>query len=195
MSDRIRPQAVVIGGSAGSIEALSVLLPALPSGLRAAVFVVLHLPRERPSLLCEIFQPSCAVPLREAQDKEPVEPGTVYFAPPDYHLLIDAGPSLALSVDDPVHFSRPSIDVLFESAADAYGERLLGILLSGANSDGAQGLAAVQAAGGTTVVQDPDSAPMPFMPEAAMSACTPGHVLSPQRIASLLETLFHRRAS
>jgi len=189
-----RLEAVVIGGSAGSIEALSVMLPALPADLRASVFVVLHLPRERPSLLCEIFQPSCAVPLREAHDKETVEPGTVYFAPPDYHLLIDLGPSLALSVDEPVHFSRPSIDVLFESAADAYGERLLGILLSGANSDGAQGLSAVQALGGTTVVQDPDSAPMAFMPESAMRACTPDHVLPPQRIASLLTTLFPRRA-
>ncbi|WCM94129.1 chemotaxis protein CheB [Acidovorax sp. NCPPB 2350] len=183
--------AVVIGGSAGSVEALSVLLPALPAPQRAAVLVVLHLPRDRPSLLCEIFQPRCALPLREAQDKEPVEPGTVYFAPPDYHLLIDAGPTLSLSVDDPVHFSRPSIDVLFESAADAYGERLLAILLSGANQDGAQGIAAVQAAGGATIVQDPESASMTPMPEAALQLCTPTRVLAPPRIAELLAALPH----
>ena len=100
----------------------------------------------------------CALPVCEAADKEPVRPGTVYFAPPDYHLLIDAGPSLALSADELVNYSRPSIDVLFESAADVYGARLLGIILTGANEDGAAGLAAVHAAGGITIVQEPDSA-------------------------------------
>ncbi len=184
-----RFDALVIGGSAGSIEALSVLLPALPADLRASVFIVLHLPRERPSLLCDIFQPRCAVPLREAQDKEPVEPGTVYFAPPDYHLLVDAGPSMALSVDDPVHFSRPSIDVLFESAADVYGPQLLAVLLSGANQDGADGMAAVQRAGGVTVVQHPSSAQMTAMPEAALALLEPDHVLPPAQIASLINPL------
>ncbi|RYF08385.1 MAG: chemotaxis protein CheB [Comamonadaceae bacterium] len=188
-----RIDAIVIGGSAGSIEALAILLPALPVHLRAAVFAVLHLPRERPSLLCDIFQPRCAVPLREAQDKEPAEPGTVYFAPPDYHLLIDAGPSVALSIDEPVHFSRPSIDVLFESAADVYGNALMAVLLSGANHDGAEGLAAVQAAGGTTVVQDPGTAPMSTMPEAALSLIQPDHVLTPLQIAALFAQLPHGR--
>lgn len=140
-------QAIVIGGSAGSVEALGVLLPALPASLRASVLVVLHLPRDRPSLLCKIFQRRCALPLREAQDKEPIEGGTVYFAPPNYHLLVDAGPALALSVDAPVHYSRPSIDVLFESAADIYAHQLIGIVLSGANRDGAHGLAAIHANG------------------------------------------------
>ncbi len=179
-------QVVAIGGSAGSIDALSVLLPALPATLRAAVVVVVHLPRERPSLLRNIFQPRCALPVREAQDKEPLEPGTIYFAPPDYHLLLDAGPALALSVDDPVHFSRPSIDVLFETAADACGDRLMAILLSGANADGAQGLAAVQAAGGVTMVQSPESSPMPYMPEAALALAQPGHLLTPEGMAALL---------
>lgn len=192
LGDR-RVDAIVIGGSAGSIEALAILLPALPAHLRAAVFVVLHLPRERPSLLCDIFQPRCAVPLREAQDKEPVEPGTVYFAPPDYHLLIDAGPSVALSIDDPVHFSRPSIDVLFESAADVYGNTLLAVLLSGANQDGAEGLAAVQAAGGLTAVQDPGTAAMSTMPQAALSLMQPDHVLAPQQLAALFAQLPHGR--
>jgi two-component system chemotaxis response regulator CheB len=91
---------IVIGASAGGVEALSTILPALPIGLRAAVFVVLHLPRERPSLLVDIFQPKCALHVREARDKEPVEPGTIYFAPPDYHILLDRGPQLALSADD-----------------------------------------------------------------------------------------------
>lgn len=181
-----RHAALVIGGSAGSVDALMHILPALPASLRAAVFVVLHLPRERPSLLCDIFQPRCALPLREAQDKEPVEPGTVYFAPPDYHLLVDAGPTLALSVDAPVHFSRPSIDVLFESAADAYGARLVGLLLSGANQDGAGGLAAIHARGGHAIVQDPASAAVPTMPEAALARCAPDRILDPRHIASHL---------
>src|SRR5580658_1433864 len=129
--------AVVIGASAGGMEGLSVILPALPVGLPAALLIVLHLPREHRSLLSEIFAPKCALPVREAEDKEPVRAGCIYFAPPDYHLLIDEGPRLALSVDEPVHFSRPSIDVLFESAAQLYGERLLGVLLTGASPDGA----------------------------------------------------------
>lgn len=185
-SQKRRFETVVIGGSAGSIDALAVLLAALPASLRAAVVVVVHLPREKPSLLPRIFEPRCALPLREVHDKEPLEPGTVYFAPPDYHVLLDAGPTLALSVDDPVHFSRPSIDVLFESAADACGDRLLAILLSGANADGAQGLAAVQAAGGATLVQSPASCLMPFMPEAALARLRPDHVLPPDAMAALL---------
>src|SRR5450830_1699903 len=132
-----RIDAIVIGASAGGVDALSTLLPALPAGAAASTFVVLHLPRERPSLLVNIVATKCAQPVREAQDKEPIERGVIYFAPPDYHLLVDAGPQLALSADEPVNFSRPAIDVLFESAADYYGERLLAIVLTGGNHDGA----------------------------------------------------------
>lgn len=183
--------AVVIGGSSGGIDALMELLPALPATLRAAVLVVLHLPRDRPSMLPEIFQRRCALPLHEASDQEPLSPGAVYFAPPDYHLLVDAGPRTALSLDPPVHYSRPSIDVLFESAADAYGEQLIGVLLSGANDDGAEGLRAIGAAGGLVVVQDPASALVPTMPQAALARCAPTHVLPPAGIANLL-TQLHR---
>ena len=186
---------IVIGASAGGVEALIALLPAFPAGLRAAVFIVLHLPRDRPSLLVDIFEPRCALPVREAQDKESVEPGVVYFAPPDYHLLLDQGPQLALSVDEPVNFSRPSIDVLFESAADVYGERLLGIILSGANQDGAAGLEAVYRAGGVTLVQQPENAPAPLMPESALKRCPVDFVLSLDQIASLMQTLETRGAA
>lgn len=181
--------AIVVGGSSGGIDALLYMLPALPATLRAAVLVVMHLPRDRPSLLAEIFRHRCGLPLKEAHDKDAIAPGTVYFAPPDYHLLVDAGPRLALSVDAPVHFSRPSIDVLFESAADQYGERLLGILLSGANEDGARGLQAIAAAGGLVVVQDPASASMPAMPQAALARVAVPHVLPPAGIADLLAHL------
>jgi two-component system, chemotaxis family, protein-glutamate methylesterase/glutaminase len=181
--------AVVIGASAGGVEALSILLPALSVKTQAALFIVLHLPRDRPSLLPDIFARKCALPVREAQDKEPVAPGTVYFAPANYHLLVDQGPQLALSVDDLVHHSRPSIDVLFESAADLYGTRLLGIILTGANEDGAEGLAAVHARGGMTVVQDPQTAHSPQMGRAALQHLIPDLVLSLAEIAALLGTL------
>jgi two-component system, chemotaxis family, protein-glutamate methylesterase/glutaminase len=185
---------VVIGTSAGGVDALSLLLPALPADGRAAVFVVIHLPRERPSLLVDIFGGKCAAPVREAQDKEPVEPGTVYFAPPDYHLLVDEGPRTALSADELVNFSRPSVDVLFESAADAYGPRLLGIVLTGASHDGAAGLAAVARAGGRAVVQRPGTAQVPIMAEAALSRTPSAAVLSLAEIADLLAALPRRSA-
>ncbi len=165
---RTRIDGVVIGASAGGVEALEVLLPALPATLRPSVFIVLHLPRERPSLLVEIFARRCARPVREADDKEPVEPGTVYFAPPDYHMLLEKNRQIALSADEPVHFSRPSIDVLFESAAEVYGERLLGVILTGANRDGAAG---------------------PLMVVSALQRGPADFVLSPPEIAQLLGAL------
>jgi len=177
--------AVAIGASAGGVEVLSVLLSALPASCRASFFIVMHIPRERPSLLADVFNARCALPVREAEDKEPVQPGTVYFAPPDYHLLLDRGPALALSSDEPVHFSRPSIDVLFDSAADIYGERLLGLILTGANQDGAEGLAAVGRAGGRTVVQEPGGAAVPFLPEAALQVGPVDFVLSLAQLQEL----------
>ena len=182
-------EAVAIGTSAGGVDALAVLLPALPAGLRAAVFVVIHLPRQRPSHLVEIFQPKCALPVREAQDKERVEPGTVYFAPPDYHLLVDRGPAIALSVDDLVNFSRPSVDVLFESAAEVYGAHLLGIILTGASPDGAAGLQAIRQSGGTTIVQEPSTAQVAVMAKAALKQGPADFVLSLEAIAAQLGTL------
>jgi two-component system, chemotaxis family, protein-glutamate methylesterase/glutaminase len=184
-----RIDGIVIGTSAGGVEALAVLLPALRPATDVSVFIVLHLPRDRPSLLVEIFQPKCAMRVLEAQDKEPVEPGTIYFAPPDYHLLVDRGPQLMLSADDPVNFSRPSIDVLFESAADVFGERLLGIILTGANDDGARGLEAVRRAGGWTIVQQPETAQASLMTEAALKRGPVDGVLSLAQIARVLGTL------
>ncbi|MGH9140877.1 MAG: chemotaxis protein CheB [Vicinamibacterales bacterium] len=181
--------AIVIGTSAGGIEALSVLLPSLPAGLQAAVIIVLHLPRERPSLLVDIFAAKCALPVCEAEDKLAVERGTVYFAPPDYHLLMEEGPRLALSADEPVNYSRPSIDVLFESAADVYGPRLLAIILTGANEDGADGLEAVRRAGGVTVVQEPGNAQVPLMVESALKRGPVDRILTLPQIADLLRTL------
>lgn len=184
-----RVDAIVMGASAGGIEALMALLPALSAAFRIPIVIVLHLPRDRPSLLAQVFLQKCALPVCEAVDKEPVRPGTVYFAPPDYHLLIDEGPCLALSADELVNYSRPSIDVLFESAADVYGARLLGIILTGANEDGAQGLAAVHAAGGITIVQEPDNAQVRQMVVSALNRSPASYVLDLEGISAVLRTL------
>lgn len=181
--------AIVIGTSAGGVHALGMLLSALPENMRAAVLVVIHLPPDKLSLMPELFSPRCAVPVCEALDKEPIVPGTIYFAPPDYHLLVDAGPQIALSADEAVNYSRPSIDVLFESAADIYRERLLGILLTGGSPDGAAGLLAIQQAGGLTMVQDPETAEVPCMPLAALEILTPDFIFPLEHMASLLKGL------
>ncbi|MBU6449025.1 MAG: chemotaxis protein CheB [Rhodospirillales bacterium] len=180
------PAAVVIGASAGALEALSAILPALPASFALPVFVVIHLPHNRKSILAEIFSAKCRLPVREAEDKEPVVGGTIYFAPPDYHLLVETNYSLALSSDEPVRYSRPSIDVLFESAADTYGPSLIAIVLTGANPDGADGLRKVGEAGGTMIVQNPAEALAPEMPRAAWAACPAARSLPLAGIAALL---------
>jgi two-component system chemotaxis response regulator CheB len=161
---------VVIGGSAGAIEVLRTILPQLRAGRTPAMAIVIHLPAGGTNVLHEILAAPGAPPMKIAEDKEPITPGTIYFASPDYHLLIETGRTFALSCDERVHFSRPAIDVLFESAAAAYGERLMGVILSGANADGAAGLRAIAAAGGMTVVQSLESAEMIAMPAAALRA-------------------------
>ncbi|RKH72326.1 chemotaxis protein CheB [Corallococcus aberystwythensis] len=185
-----RVDAIVVGTSAGGVDALSHLLPTLPRDFRPALLVVVHIPRDRPSLLVDVFSPRCALSVHEAADKQPIQPGTLYFAPPDSHLLVvdrDAhGPSLALSADAPVHFSRPSIDVLFESAAAVYGARLGGVLLTGANADGALGLQAVRRRGGVTLVQTPASAKASTMPRAALAAGPVDFVLPLEQMPAVL---------
>ncbi len=184
-----RLNAVVIGGSSGALEALAVLLPALPADAALPVAIVIHLPPTAPSRLPVVLGARTRLPVREADDKEPLAPGVVYVAPPGYHLLIERGGTFALSADEPLHFSRPAIDVLFESAADAYGPRLAGVILSGANADGADGLAAVKQGGGLALVQAPDDAVSRSMPEAAIARARPDHVLRLPELASFLARL------
>lgn len=186
---RAKPEAIVVGGSAGALEALTTLLPLLPSGFRLPVTIVVHLLPGRPSGLVPLFQARSSLLVKEAEDKEPLVPGTVYLGSPNYHLLIEKARCFSLSVDDVVLFSRPSIDVLFETAADAYGPALVGVLLSGANEDGAQGLARIREAGGTVLVQAPDSAPSRPMPEAALARTPVDGVLSPAELGHALARL------
>ena len=179
-------EAVVIGASAGGVQALLALFSGLPAGFRLPMVVVLHLPEDRDSKLAEIFQHRLPIPVREAADKESIAPGTLYFAGPGYHLSVERDRTFSLSGEAPVHYSRPSIDVLMESAADAYGARLAGILLTGANIDGAAGLAKIGEHGGLTVVQDPAEAQAPTMPEAAIRKRQPHLILTLDGIRSLL---------
>lgn len=165
-----RAELVVIGGSAGALEVLREVLRRLPEKYGSAIAIVVHLPPEGPNLLAEVLASPGAPPMKMAEDKEPIAPGTIYLAVPDYHLLVEAGRTFALSMDERVHFSRPAIDVLFESAAQAYGPALMGIILSGANADGAAGLKAIGDRGGIMVVQSLESSEMIAMPAAALEA-------------------------
>ena len=180
------PRAVVIGASAGAIETLRLVLPALPVGYQPSVVVVVHVPDDHPSLLAAIFRQVCAIPVMEIDDKQPLTPGTIFFAPSGYHVLIERDETLALSHDERVNWSRPSIDVLFVSAAESLGERAVGVLLTGANADGAEGCARIKAAGGRVLVQDPEQAIVDVMPRAAIDRGACDLVLSPTGIASYL---------
>lgn len=180
------PRAVVIGASAGAIQALSLILPALPASFPLPILIVVHVPADRSNFLAPLFGAKCSLSVREADDKEPACGGTVYFAPAGYHLLVEEDGTLSLSSDEPVQHSRPSIDVLFESAAEAYGAGLIGIILTGANADGAAGLRAVGAAGGRAIVEDPAEAFADAMPLAALTACATARRMSLNAITRFL---------
>jgi two-component system chemotaxis response regulator CheB len=184
-----RFEAVVIGGSAGGVDALVALLPAIPAGYTLPVFCILHMPGDRESRLAGLFDERLPVPVKEAADKEEIAPGTVYFAGPGYHLSVERDRTFSISCEPPVHFARPAIDVLMESGADAYGPALAGILLTGANHDGADGMARIRARGGFTVVQDPADAQVPTMPVSAINRCKPNLILPLARIHALLPML------
>ncbi|WP_373652434.1 MULTISPECIES: chemotaxis protein CheB [unclassified Schlesneria] len=185
--------AVVIGTSAGALEALSTLLSPLPSTFSVPILCVVHLHPDMKSSIAECLSHKCLIRVCEAEDKEPLAGGTVYLAPPDYHLLVEENRRLSLSNEAPEYFSRPSIDVLFESAADVYGRNLIGVILTGANRDGARGLKAIEDAGGTALVQLPDTAFAREMPQSALDACTHARALTLQQIATyLMEAVLQR---
>ncbi|MEY4576984.1 MAG: hypothetical protein RL701_1687 [Pseudomonadota bacterium] len=187
LAERQAPiEALVIGASAGGIEALRVLLPPLAVGLRVPVIVVVHLPPRRKSLLPELFRSLCHVPVHEPVDKEPVGTGRIWFAPPDYHLLVERDRRFAVSIDSPVNFSRPSVDVLFEAAAYAYGPGVTAVVLSGANEDGAIGARTIRQQGGQVYVQAPELAVVSTMPDSAIRLAAPQFVGSLPEIAALL---------
>lgn len=183
----MEPALVVVGASAGGLHALQLLVAGLPADWGTALAIVQHRSRDSYAL-CELLQDVSPLPVAEVNDKDEIAGGQVYLAPPDYHLLVE-GKHFSLSVDAPERWSRPSIDVLFESAADAYGDRAVGVVLTGANSDGARGLRKIVDQGGQAVVQDPATAEIRVMPEAARRAVPEACVLPLEAIPKHLAGL------
>jgi len=182
-------QAVVIGVSAGGIAALERIFSTLDATFSLPIMVVQHIAPSGESHLASHFSSCCSLPVREAMDKEPVTPGKIYLAPANYHLLIEQHGAMALSTEDKVNYSRPSIDVLFTTAAETYGKALVAIVLTGANHDGAAGLATVARMGGLTIVQEPATAHVDVMPKAALAAARVDHVLPLDQIGEFLNTV------
>lgn len=184
------PEAIVIGCSLGGFDALRTVLGGLDGDLPAAVIVCCHAGSDNDvALASELFAMHCALPVREARERHPIRAGQVHLAPGGYHLLLEAERRFALSVDPVVQFARPSIDVLFESAASLYGTACVGVVLTGANADGAGGLHRIRLAGGIAVVQQPAGAMASTMPQAALDLAGADHCLALDQIASLLNRL------
>ena len=184
---------IVIGASAGGVQALSQLVAALPADLPAAVFIVLHIPTDVPSLLPAILARDAQIPIAHAMHGEPIVPGRVYVAPPDRHLLIE-GRRVKLVHGPKENYHRPSIDALFRSAARAAGPRVIGVVLTGARDDGTVGMRAIKQRGGVTIVQDPAEAPFASMPLSVMHNIRVDYSLPLREIGPLLERLSHQTA-
>jgi two-component system, chemotaxis family, protein-glutamate methylesterase/glutaminase len=181
---------VVIGASVGGLEAVSLLLRQLPPDFSLPIAIVQHrAPVPPDGDLAGIWQRSTALPIADAEDKVPIEPRHVYVAPADYHLLVESRNLFALSTDPPVLWARPSIDVLFESAADAYGDGVIGVILTGASADGSQGLKAIRDRGGCALVQEPATAECDVMPRAALAATSVNHVVALPDLGRILAAL------
>jgi two-component system, chemotaxis family, protein-glutamate methylesterase/glutaminase len=178
-------QIIVIGGSAGAMTALTELLPMIPANFPLPIVIVVHLHPRQDSSHIERLGSLCALPVKEADEKELIQPGTIYLAPPNYHLLIEKDHTFSLSIDERVNFCRPAIDVLFDSAVQAYASHIIGVVLTGANNDGAVGLRKIKERGGLAVVQDPRTAETTYMPQAALEATSVDHVLSVPEIGKL----------
>jgi len=182
-------KAVVIGVSTGGVTALKRILGALPADFPVPVLIVTHIKPDSDDSLAALLNTLCDIRVKEADEQERMAPGTVYLAPANYHLLVERSGTLALSIDPPVNFARPSVDVLFESAADACGPELIGIILTGAGNDGSIGLLNIKKCGGVAIVQDPADAEMSSMPESALRLLNADHIVPLIEIPGLLMRL------
>lgn len=191
--ERRMVDAIVMGASAGGLSAIRTILSCLTEDACAPVMIVQHISPDSENFLPEHCDPVCRIRVKEAEDKEFLSPGTAYFAPPDYHLMVEPDHSLTLSMESRVNYSRPSIDVLFETAAEVFQGRLVGVILTGANADGAQGLAAIKRMGGLTLVQDPLTADVDVMPLAAIRRASPDRVVRLNELGPLLNCLSMKR--
>jgi len=185
-------EAVVIGSSAGGIKAVSMVLAALPREFPLPIIIVQHLHPHSDSYLAHILGNKCELNVKQADEKETIDKGVVYLAPPNYHLLIEEDRSLSLSIDKPVTYARPSVDVLFETAVYAYQDKLIGIILTGANNDGSQGVKKIKQIGGYVIVQDPATAEADAMPKAAIAATKVDSILPIEQIGPYLLQLVNR---
>jgi len=179
-------RAIVIGTSAGGLHALTTILRKLPSDYPVPILVVQHRAKGQKSLLEEVLQSKTKIKIKQADEKEAIRSGYVYIAPPDYHLLVEEDKTLSLSSDELVRFSRPSIDVLFESAAVVFQKALVGIIMTGASNDGTSGIEAIADFGGLTIAQAPAEAEYPYMPRAAIDTQKVKHVWALSQIQSFL---------
>jgi len=186
------PRAIVIGCSAGGMRALKEVLSTLRADVGAPIFAVCHTGSEDVTTLCELIGAASVLPVREACERHLAQDNTVYIAPGGYHLLVEHGGRMTLSVDERVAFARPAIDVLFDSAADAYGHELVGIVMTGANHDGAHGLQRIRQRRGVAIVQEPLDAEAPAMPQAALDLAGADHCVPLRGIAPLLNRLCER---
>lgn len=184
-----RFKAVVIGVSTGGVSALKRILAALPADFPLPVLVTAHITPDSDDGLAVLLDTLCAVRVKEADERETMTPGTVYLAPANYHLLVERNGHLAFSIDSPVNFARPSVDVLFESAAGVYGPALIGVIMTGAGIDGSKGLLKIKNSGGVTIVQDPANAEMDSMPRSALQLHRADHVVLLEKIPDLLTRL------
>jgi two-component system chemotaxis response regulator CheB len=183
----------VIGVSAGGIHALSTIIPVLPAAFPLPVIVVQHLSPHSDNYTIHYLDNISGIRVKEIDEKEKIMPGIVYAAPPNYHALVEEDETFSLSVEDRINYARPSIDVLFESAADVYERRLIGVILTGANNDGSKGLKKIKDQGGLTVVQDPNTAEVDGMPRAALETTTVDHILQLEEIGPFLVKMANQR--
>lgn len=188
-SGRRKYKAVVLGSSAGGLAVLARILSVFPPNFSLPLIAVQHLHPRQGEYYLHYLNDRTELRVKEANEKEEILGGYVYFAPPNYHLLIEEDETFSLSSDEKVNYSRPSIDVLFESAAETYGPELAGVILTGANNDGASGLHLIKEKGGLAVVQEPSSAESPYMPRAALGLVEADYILSPEDIGAVLLTL------
>jgi two-component system chemotaxis response regulator CheB len=179
---------LMIGGSAGSLEGILKIIAALPLNKHLTTVIIVHRKNESESILANLLSTRTRLSIKEVEDKEPMIDDTIYLAPADYHLLMENEKMFSLDYSEKVHHSRPSIDVSFESAAHVFGENVIGVLLSGANADGAEGLCKIQEAGGFTIVQDPASSEVDYMPKQAIAIMKPDKILKVDDIAVFLSS-------
>lgn len=186
MNDNKSYEVVVIGSSWGGLKALSVILPALPENFNVPILIVQHQHKNSEGLLTGILKQRAKLEVLDGEEKEIIEPGRIYLAPAGYHMLVEPDRTLSLSSDELINYSRPSVDVLFESAVEVYREKTIGVILTGANNDGAEGIRRIKDSGGLTIVQDPKTAEADAMPKAAIKAANIDYVESVENIADLL---------